>query len=315
MIAASTGATSRASSGASPPTVRPVANPGLSELLGAARRLGAINLTVARLGREAWRSTVVQEAVAAGRASSPRRAPLRFTPEGHSRWREWSRTRRRERAPDSPGERPGSLRRAGAGALAAQLAAAAVPRWFWPFSLETFPAAPGTLPALQRAREWDGRRSLVLAGATCGSGKTGLGCALLRRELERGQSARFLHVLEFIERLREGQGRGAAQPAARVFRSAVSARLLLLDDLGAERPSDFSDEQLERLVNERAAAALPTIITTNFSEPAEIAARYGAAMASRLGHRVQYEWLQLAGPDLRRSERAAPAPGRQSDDQ
>ena len=40
---------------------------------------------------------------------------------------------------------------------------------------------------------------------------------------------------------------------------------LIVDDLGAERPTSFSSEQICRAVDERAEAGKPLIVTTNYT--------------------------------------------------
>jgi DNA replication protein DnaC len=71
--------------------------------------------------------------------------------------------------------------------------------------------------------------------------------------------------------------------------------LLVLDDLGAERLTDWVTEALFRLINHRFEWRLRTVITTNYS-PNE--------MAERVGERTWWRVVQLAdlvrvaGPNL-----------------
>jgi DNA replication protein DnaC len=75
-----------------------------------------------------------------------------------------------------------------------------------------------------------------------------------------------------------------------------SARLLLLDDLAAERPSDWTAEVLYRLIDARYARRLPTIITTNATGDL-IRANLGERVASRLNGLGMV--VTLDGPDRR----------------
>jgi DNA replication protein DnaC len=75
-----------------------------------------------------------------------------------------------------------------------------------------------------------------------------------------------------------------------------SARLLLLDDLGAERASDWTAEVLYRVIDARYARHLPTIITTNATSEA-VRANLGERVASRLNGLGMV--VTLDGPDRR----------------
>jgi hypothetical protein len=74
------------------------------------------------------------------------------------------------------------------------------------------------------------------------------------------------------------------------------ARLLLLDDLAAERVTDWTSETLYRLVDARYARRLPTIVTTNASGQ-QIRDGLGERVASRLNGLGRI--VTLDGPDRR----------------
>ena len=157
---------------------------------------------------------------------------------------------------------------------------------------------PAKVTALEAARAWDGRQSLVLAGAACGSGKTGLASALVRQCLERGVAARWLRVSDLLAELRSRQ-RPGAEHAEDLMAELRAAPVLMLDDLGAERATEFAVEHLLDLLDHRLAWSRPTLITTNLAAPDAIAERYGAPIASRLRDRARCRWVRLEGADLR----------------
>lgn len=83
------------------------------------------------------------------------------------------------------------------------------------------------------------------------------------------------------------------------FRKYRDARLLLVDDLGAERkPTEFTEEINFRLINHRYEHHLPTLFTSNV-EPKELAARLGDRVTSRLAEMC--ERVPMKGNDRRRS--------------
>ena len=76
----------------------------------------------------------------------------------------------------------------------------------------------------------------------------------------------------------------------------MSCDLLILDDLGTEMPTAFTQSALYTLLDGRLRAGKKTVISTNLSRAA-ITERYGAALASRLAG--EYEWLEFKGRDIR----------------
>ncbi|MFE4671058.1 ATP-binding protein [Streptomyces sp. NPDC056723] len=83
------------------------------------------------------------------------------------------------------------------------------------------------------------------------------------------------------------------------FRRYRNARLLLVDDLGAERkPTEFTEEINFRLINWRYENHLPTLMTSNV-EPKDLAARLGDRVISRLAEMCQR--IPMKGNDRRRS--------------
>ena len=73
-----------------------------------------------------------------------------------------------------------------------------------------------------------------------------------------------------------------------------------MDDLGSEMHTSFVQSALYQLVNGRLMAGKKTIINTNL-QMEDVAARYGAAIASRL--EGEYQMLPFFGEDIRRLKR------------
>ena len=277
----------------------PAATRGLSAQLLAARRLRAVDLTVQRLGREAWRATVRAEAHARPGSAPPSSSPRPSLAQDTQAWRERARQLRAE-APPCQADLPAARR---APSLAERLQRAGVPPAYRVCTLGSFAARtagdPAKVTALEAARAWDGRQSLVLAGAACGSGKTGLGSALVRECLERGVAARWLRVSDLLAELRSRQRPGSRAHAEDLMAELRAIPVLMLDDLGAERATEFAIEHLRDLLDHRLAWSRPTLITTNLTTPGAIAERYGAPIASRLRDRDRCRWVRLEGADLR----------------
>lgn len=135
-------------------------------------------------------------------------------------------------------------------------------------------------------------RNVVLIGPV-GTGKTHAALAAARARLERGDDVLFLPVTEAIAALRPGGDAGVA-------RRLTHADVLVLDDVGAERSTDWSDAAIFDVVNRRTMDQRSTVITSNLS-PSDLADALGARLYSRLvGERAVT--LRLAGADRRRQE-------------
>jgi DNA replication protein DnaC len=123
---------------------------------------------------------------------------------------------------------------------------------------------------------------LALAGRR-GSGKTHLAAAVLLDVIERGKAGLFLPVAEALDGLREGNRDGTYQAKMERLKTCPC---LVLDDLGKERDTEAGLEYLAQIIDHRYRYERQTIITTNASEPAELAretnAGYLGAFVSRI---------------------------------
>jgi hypothetical protein len=122
----------------------------------------------------------------------------------------------------------------------------------------------------------------ILLWGPVGVGKThgmyALGLALIRRGFHIGiSSARSYHresVVRLLAGLRPGGG-------LETLDEAIAVPVLLLDDVGVEKGTDWTKERLYELVNERYEANAVTIVSSNKTPP-QLPAAVGARVASRL---------------------------------
>lgn len=189
------------------------------------------------------------------------------------------------------------------GTIRTQMERAGVPLRFRGHRLADYRAAPGTTQAtaLRAAHAVvNDRRGCLLLGSV-GTGKTHLGAAIIAALAAQGRlvnqygqlQARFSVVPELLDALRATIGHpGADDP----LRPLLDVPLLVLDDLGAEKPSEWVVDRLYVLVNARYNAELVTVATSNYSLD-ELADRGYERMVSRLceGSTV----VRLSGADQR----------------
>jgi DNA replication protein DnaC len=133
-------------------------------------------------------------------------------------------------------------------------------------SFDNWRHVPGMEASYQAAREFANRPEgwLVLMGAP-GSGKTHLTAAIRNELRARLVPVAFVPWPEFLDYLRAAfnpETRGGDGYSAR-FDTVAEAAVLLLDDVGAARMTDWVEEQLYRLLDWRTVNLMPTVITTN----------------------------------------------------
>ena len=154
------------------------------------------------------------------------------------------------------------------------------PRIFLDGTFENFVDRPGVEEAYTTAVDYTVGNAppiLILLGGT-GTGKTHLMEAIGRQYLSQGHTVRYEMTAHLLERARDAIRIEADQS---VLTPSYKADLLLLDDIGLEKPSAWVSEQLGALIDERYRNKRLLIISTNelYSSVEE---SLGTRMASRL---------------------------------
>ena len=132
-----------------------------------------------------------------------------------------------------------------------------------------------------------------------GLGKTFLSAAIARVVAAKGCGVAYdtaSGLLASFEREKFSRDTDEVSDAASRVRQLMSCDLLILDDLGTEMPTAFTQSALYALLDGRLRAGKKTIVSTNLDRSG-IETRYGAALASRLAG--EYEWLEFMGRDIR----------------
>lgn len=140
------------------------------------------------------------------------------------------------------------------------------------------------------ALEDDGSNALIIGPV--GTGKTHAAVAAARVFYDRGDTVEFWPMVELLDAFRPN-GR-----LADVDLGIKRARLLILDDLGAERPSDWTVERLYGLINRRWLDQQPIIVTSNIKDGPALAREIGERLYSRLAHDALA--IRMSGDDHRR---------------
>lgn len=162
------------------------------------------------------------------------------------------------------------------------------PRWAG-WNLETMPK-----PLQREAVDWiqndfPSGRNMILMGPT-GSGKTSIAYAVAREMFLSGYKTKIWQTAELLEKIRPSDTQKV------VFESAKTCQLLVLDDLGVEKDSEWTEERIFLILDYRWQWNLPTIISTNLSEE-----QFSVRISDRIYSRIHdgAKVLVIQGKDYR----------------
>jgi DNA replication protein DnaC len=145
----------------------------------------------------------------------------------------------------------------------------------------------------------DSGRGLWLMGDT-GTGKTTLAMLVSKAALAAGHSVAIYSLPKLLARIRRTYDDEAGEDSyLQFFDRLTSVDLLHIDDVGAEKRSDWVIEQLYALINERYEQRRSIVLTTNHDRD-KLEDQFGPRIVSRLTEMT--EPLPLFGPDRRREE-------------
>lgn len=144
------------------------------------------------------------------------------------------------------------------------------------------------------------QKSLFLFGGV-GTGKTVFACSVAKKIVRAGGRVDFKSypaLIMFLQNLYRQDGEGPFSFAEKI---ATSEECLILDDIGAEKITDFVKQITYYIVNEREQRCLQTVITSNFSL-AQIDAMIDPRISSRIAG--TYEILNFGNTDQRIKKRS-----------
>jgi DNA replication protein DnaC len=140
-----------------------------------------------------------------------------------------------------------------------------------------------------------------------GIGKTHLAVAVLKQVI-RTRSARglFYDTRDLLRIIRSTYNPLVRTAEMDILRPVIDAELLVLDDLGAEKTSEWVEETLNLIVNSRYSDRRPTIFTSNYEDDqAEDSKSREFTLRERVGFRMysrlheMCEFLEYDGGDAR----------------
>jgi DNA replication protein DnaC len=166
------------------------------------------------------------------------------------------------------------------------------------------------LRAIQYVEQYpDVPRGLLLVGP-CGVGKTHLSVAILKTLLlQKEVPGAFVDESELLRRLQYSYRQDSSETEKEVLYPLMNVDLLVWDDLGTGRPTEWVSETIRMVINHRYTYNKQTILSTNWplrlnsARPGGVSAEQ--SLADRIGTRLfsrimeMCEIVEISGPDAR----------------
>jgi DNA replication protein DnaC len=160
-------------------------------------------------------------------------------------------------------------------------------------------------------------RGLLLTGSV-GVGKTHLAVGIIQALIwEKGVRALFCDYRELLKRIQESYNPLVATTELQILAPVFEAEVLILDELGAQKPTDWVWDTVALILNTRYNDKRTTLITTNYpNAPAAMARNADKAireetLGDRIGERMRSRLaemcveVEMRGNDLRQSVKKA----------
>jgi DNA replication protein DnaC len=190
-----------------------------------------------------------------------------------------------------------------AGRRSRQLSSAIPPRFAgaaWDrFPLKDLPAATSRpLRAYQRdiSAQLDEGRGLLLLGDV-GTGKTTAAMVLCRAAMEAGRTVALYRSSRLFAEIRATYADDAKASYLDFFDRLAGVGLLTINDLGAEKQSEWVIQELHALIDERWEHKRPVLVTSNLTLD-QIRNQVGSRVVSRLMEMCG-DPIMFSGADLR----------------
>ena len=140
----------------------------------------------------------------------------------------------------------------------------------------------------------------------CGVGKTHLAVAIIQELIQKkGVPCVFYDFRDLLSEIKSTYTTNSSISESAVLSPVLQKEVLVLDELGAQKVTEWMRDMLTYIINQRYNEKRPTIITSNWMDDADeeedtLTARIGYRLRSRLNEMCQV--LEIVGEDYRGRE-------------
>ena len=174
----------------------------------------------------------------------------------------------------------------------------------------TLEAKENEIPAFEALNEYkesvlekvNAGEGLYIWGKSTGNGKTSWACKIMSHYFRKiafdtglENEGLYIFLPTFLEELRDNYD-NKDPDFEQVLTMVKSCKLLIIDDIGAERVTDWVRERVVSIINTRVSNNLATIYTSNLS-PEELREELGDRISSRVVGSSQV--IEMVGGDRR----------------
>lgn len=189
---------------------------------------------------------------------------------------------------------------------------ARIPKDYRDCSLDNFEGKPKLINSLKEHLNTEPFKSLVFYGK-CGCGKTHLAVAIIKELIRKGKACEkriadktetilyalkydFVSVPDLLLKLRSSFKHEESITEEQMINNYSTTDYLVLDDLGAEKTTEYSAAAIYLIIDNRYKWQKPTIITSNLTME-ELEEKIGSRVASRL---CNWRIIEIDMPDYRK---------------
>ena len=180
--------------------------------------------------------------------------------------------------------------------LEKNFSSAKIPKLYRGKTFEDYIETAGNKKAIKRAKQIleDGEVGLLLVGK-CGCGKTMLAAIVATESIKKNRNVLFATVPRLLNDIKSTYSEKSNESTLGVLKTIESVDVLVLDDLGTEKASEWVSEILFSIINERYHERRQTIITSNYSAKEleeHIGGETGRRIVSRICSMCEYVYIE-----------------------
>jgi DNA replication protein DnaC len=164
-----------------------------------------------------------------------------------------------------------------------------IPKRFQHCSFDNFEVlCPSLQRALMYSKKFAEEYPLVDVGllylGSCGVGKTHLAVACLKAIIKKGVPGLFYDFRDLLKEIQDSYNPNTHTSELKILAPVFEAEVLVLDELGAAKPTEWVQETITHIINKRYNEKKITIFTSNYLD---LGSASGETLTERIGVRLR----------------------------